>query len=327
MNILVVGAGALGQPFGYHLSAGGADVSYLVKPKYREEMEQGLRLHRHRVLGGPVSHDFDDYGIFTDAEATAERDWDQLWLCVSSPAIRGEWIEELLDIARPDTLVSIQPGLDDREYLESRYPAEQIVSGRVAMVAYPAPLPGDELPEGDIAYFMPPAEKIYFGDGRHGPTNDNHDMSRARSTAKALKSGGLPAGTRTDILPYTAFGGALLQMTVAGLEVAGWSLRQFRRTEAIDLAMQATREAFGVVSQKFDASPPLSLRMASAGWPLKMGLPIATAASPFDLEAYLQEHFTKVGEQTRIELRRFAEAAEATQQPSEALRALHQGLA
>ncbi|MFB6372346.1 MAG: ketopantoate reductase family protein, partial [Bradymonadaceae bacterium] len=160
MNVGILGAGALGQPFGKYVADGGADLTYIVKEKYREETERGFRLHRHRTFGGPVAEQFDNYDVLVDYDRVAEVDWDHVWLCVSSPAIRGEWLEEFLDAIGETTLVSIQPGLGDREFLEQKYPASRIVSVRVSLIAYPTPLPGEDLPEGDVAYYMPPGERI-----------------------------------------------------------------------------------------------------------------------------------------------------------------------
>src|SRR5690554_7703480 len=54
-RILMVGAGAVGQTYGYHLSRGGADVTFFVKEKYRAEAEAGFLMHQHRPLRGPRS--------------------------------------------------------------------------------------------------------------------------------------------------------------------------------------------------------------------------------------------------------------------------------
>ena len=39
MKVLIVGAGAVGQVYGRHLAAAGAEVCFYVKPKYRAELE------------------------------------------------------------------------------------------------------------------------------------------------------------------------------------------------------------------------------------------------------------------------------------------------
>ena len=46
MRALIVGAGAVGQVFGHHLAKAGAEVSFLVKPKYVAECERGFMLYK-----------------------------------------------------------------------------------------------------------------------------------------------------------------------------------------------------------------------------------------------------------------------------------------
>ena len=298
MKVAILGAGALGQPFGYHLAEGGAEVTFVVKEKYREEVERGFRLHRHRMFGGPEAIDVSDVDAMVSYDRVAEVDWDQVWLCVSSTAIRGDWLSEFLEAIGETTLVSIQPGLGDRDYLEEQYPAERIVSVRVSMIAYPTPLPGEDLPEGDIAYFMPPGERIWVGGGGAG---------RAEAVAAGLKRGGCPSGVRDDVRAFAMFNSALLETAVAGLELADWSLDDFRGSSAFDLALAAGGEAIDIVSAHYETKPPLSIRIGSSASVMRMGLPFAEMVMPFDLEDYLERHFTKVGDQTRAELDEFIE--------------------
>jgi len=313
MKIALLGAGALGQPFGHYLSEGGAEVTYVVKEKYREATQRGFRLHRHRTFGGPVTEEFDEFDVLVDYDRVAEIDWDHVWLCVSSTAIRGEWLEAFLEAIGETTLVSIQPGLGDRDYLERAYPADRLVSVRVSLIAYPTPLPGEDLPDGDTAYYMPPGEKIWCGG----------DRERALEVAASLDDGGCPSGIRDDVRAFGAFNSALMETAVAGLELADWSLADFRSGSVLDLALRAGREAIEIVSEYYDASPPMSVRLGSRAGFMRMGLPFASMVMPFDLEAYLEEHFTKVSDQTRQELETFVGEGRERGVPVEALEKLH----
>jgi 2-dehydropantoate 2-reductase len=316
-KVAVVGAGALGQPFGYHISEAGASVTYVVKEKYREEASRGFGLYQHGLFGDPTHIEFTDFEVQVDYGPLSEVDWDQVWLCLSSTAIRGDWLEEFLEAVGETTLVSIQPGLGDREYLEQQYPAERIVSGRVSMIAYPTPLPGGDLPEGEVAYFLPPGEPMWLGGGEPG---------RAEQVAEMLNAGGCKADVRDDVRSYTMFTGALLETAVAGLELADWSLSEFRKGPTLDLALEAGREAIDIVADYYDTSPPMGVRLGSSASLMKIGLPMASFVMPFDLEAYLEEHFTKVGDQTRHELETFAEEGRSRELPVEALTELRERL-
>ena len=44
----MIGAGAIGQAFGHHFQRGGADVTFLVRPKYAAEARAGLRMYAIR---------------------------------------------------------------------------------------------------------------------------------------------------------------------------------------------------------------------------------------------------------------------------------------
>lgn len=316
MNILVVGAGALGQPFGYHLHEGGGDVAYSIKPRHREACESGFTLHQYRMFGGPDRHEFEDYELYDDYDDLESGAWDQVWLCVSTPAVHGDWLPELLEAVGETTLVSIQPGLDVREYLESVYPADRIVSVRVSMIAWNTPLPGEDLPEGDIAYFLPPGEPIMMGGA----------VDRAEEVAALLDDGGCPAEAAEDVLAFGAFTSALLESAVAALETADWSLRDFRRGDALSLASEAAGEALQVVGEKYEQPPPWSLRIAARPTAIWLGLPLLSWIMPFDLEAYLEEHFTKVGDQTREELTDFIEYGEESGLEVDGLRRLLKAL-
>lgn len=316
MRILVVGAGALGQPFGYHLQESGADVAYSIKPRHRDDCEGGFTLHEYRMFGGPERHEFADYELFEDYDALDVDTWDQVWLCVSSPAVRGDWLPELLDAVGDTTLVSIQPGLDVREHLESLYPADRIVSIRVSTIAWKTPLPGEELPAGDIAYFLPPGEPNLAGGA----------MERAEDVVSVLREGGCPAEVDEDVLTAGAYGAAVLEPAVAALETADWSLRDFRDGEALPLASRAASEALRVVADKYGESPPWTMRMATRPWVMRLGVPFLSWVMPFDLEAYLEEHFTKVGDQTREELADYIELGDEGGLEVDGLRELLRGL-
>ena len=57
MNVLIVGAGAVGQVYGRHLALGGAHVHYFVREKYADECRRGFTfypLNRRKPRAAPV---------------------------------------------------------------------------------------------------------------------------------------------------------------------------------------------------------------------------------------------------------------------------------
>jgi 2-dehydropantoate 2-reductase len=292
-NIAIVGAGSLGQPFGYYLNRGDAEITYVVKQKYAADARDGFTLHEWGVVGSPTAHSFSEFDVVVDYEDLERHAYDQLWLCLPSPAIRGDWLDACLEAVGSTTLVSIQPGLRDRDHLEAHYPADRIVSARASLVAYPAPLPGEDLPEGDVAFIRPPGERIWVGGGARDRNND---------VADALRAGGCPSGVRTDVRAATLRSGAVMETAVAGLELADWQLTSFRGHPAATTAADAAREALEVVAEYTNTSVPLGAKFAAGRTPLSWGLSIGHWLAPFNLEAYLERHFTKVGDQTRAHL-------------------------
>ena len=140
-NVLLVGAGAVGQAYGFHLDRGGAAITYFVREKYVEALRGGVsvRCHNGRHAG---HHHFDTYALITTLEELASSQWDEVWLCVSSPALRQGWLSDLLGRIGGATLVMLQPGLRDYELICEHIPADQVVRGMITLVSYQAPLAG-----------------------------------------------------------------------------------------------------------------------------------------------------------------------------------------
>jgi hypothetical protein len=60
--------------------------------------------------------------------------------------------------------------------------------------------------------------------------------------------------------------------------------------------------------------------------PVRAALALARSLTPFDLEAYLSFHFTKVGPQTRLMLETYAKRAEKSSISNAALHELRSAL-
>lgn len=298
-RILIVGAGAVGQTYGYHLSRGGADVTFLVKEKYRAQAEAGFLMHHHRPLRRPRSFYFDAYRVISDVEEVGKHRWDQVWLCISSTALDGLWLAELTARIGHATLVSLQPGLEDLERVAQVYDPAKIIAGMITFIAYQSPLPGEDLGPG-IAYFLPPMmpnpfSPLHLSQGSL-PTDADR---RCEQVVEALNQGEYPAVVTPDTPQLAAFGGAMLNPAMAGLEVAGWSLKRFRKSPALEIATAAGKEAQRVAARYHATEIPKMLSIARRPEILGTALGLAPFLMPFDLEVYLKYHFSKVGDQTR----------------------------
>ncbi|HEX8441623.1 ketopantoate reductase family protein [Archangium sp.] len=312
-RVLLVGAGAVGQVFGRYLQAAGCDVSFLVKEKYAQEAQRGYTLYELGILEkDPEPVALSGFGVHTSVQEVAARPWDQVWLCVSSTALRsGNWVGELARATGEATWVMLQPALDDREWLLQWVPAERLVSGMIPFLSFHAPLkPGDRLSRPGTAFWMPPlAQGLFSG-----------SPERLQRVIRTLRAGGYPARRDRDVARTVAMPSAVLTVFVEGLEAAGWSFERFLQRDSLERVHHAMREAVEIAAWRTQANPSALLPLLRPAL-LKLLLPIAAQLAPFDLETYLKVHFTKVGDQTRLMMRTYIDLGRTAELPVEHLQA------
>lgn len=306
MRILIVGAGAVGQVYGRHLAQGGAQVTFFVKPKYEAEVAAGLTLYPLNEKHRPVV--FKDFDVVTSASQVAERAFDQIWLCVASTAMNGTWLDELCTAAPKAVIISLQPGLDQMRNLVARFGKERVVSGLITLIAWQAPLPGEELSPKGVSYWFPPLSPNPFS----GP------KAAVRAIVSTLRKGGCPATAQKDTTSVAAMGESILQPLVAALEGSRWSFNELAASPLLFTAMQAAREGLGVAAaltrRKFRAAHLLARPLL-----VRVLIWVAPKVMPFDVERYFAYHFSKVGEQTRLILSNNIREAKTRGLPHQAL--------
>ncbi|MBI3544298.1 MAG: ketopantoate reductase [Deltaproteobacteria bacterium] len=310
MKILLVGAGAVGQVYGYHLQKGGAEVAFLVREKYAAECRAGFPLYPlNRSHARDTALRF-NAEILTKDEEVAARKWDHVHLCVSSTALRnGDWLPRLVRSIGDATLVMLQPGIDDRDHLLKLVPAERLVTGMISIISYHAPLPGEKVPEPGMAYWCPPLSPTLLS----GP--------KAQEVVDAFKAGALPAKRSADATTAAAFPGAALMMLVAALELSDWSFSKLRHGEALALACDALKETCPILEKKLSAKAPFGIAHLRPVF-LKLLSRVAPKVMPLDVETYFKMHFTKVGDQTRFMLRGYIDHGKELKLPVHRLEAL-----
>ena len=286
MRILLVGAGAVGQVYGRHLQQGGAEVCFLVKPKYAADAREGFAM-ANLNQGGEVER-FEGFDVYSDLDQVAAQQWDQVWLCISSSALRGDWLGPTIAAAPGAVVVSFQPGLRDAELMHPHVPPERMVKGLIAFSSWHAPLPGEaEVPE-HTAYWSPPLSPSQF----EGPG--------APEIAATLKKGGLPAKVG-PALATTARGSAFLLPTMAAMECGGWTYAGLRQAPWAGLAADASAEAMDISCAHLGIGKGPMGALANA-WVVRLASRAAPAVAPFDIEKFMAVHFTKVGDQTTLAL-------------------------
>ena len=277
MHALLVGAGAVGQVYGRHLQQGGARVSFLVKPRYQAEARAGFDLAflngGARNGGGRVGR-FEGFGVLTDLDQVRAERFDQLWLCISSPALRGDWLGPTTAAAGGAAVVSFQPGLRDQELLAPHVPPERVIKGLIAFSSWHAPLPGEPPAAPHTAYWSPPmSPSLFEGQG-------------AAEIARTLRAGGLPA-RQGPAMQATALGSSFLLPTVAATECAGWSFQALRRGPLAALAGAAGSEALAISAAHLGVGRgPMALLANAPG--VGLFTRAASMVAPFDFEAFFQ---------------------------------------
>jgi 2-dehydropantoate 2-reductase len=190
---------------------------------------------------------------------------------------------------------------------------DRLVQGLIGFLSFQSPLPGaPHLPAG-IAYSLLPFSASTF------------DGVRAPDVVTPLRRGGFPARIQRDLPRRSAERSATTVPIMAGLEIAGWRLPNFVRGPWLGWSLAASREALAAVAA-VRAWPPARISRTLHPLPVRVALAMAPRLAPFDLEAYLQFHFTKVGPQTRLMLETYAAHARAVGGSSEALRRLRESL-
>jgi hypothetical protein len=206
--------------------------------------------------------------------------------------------------------VSLQPGIEDRELVLRHVPASRLVSGAIVLISYAAPLPGESrFPEPGMAYWFPPL----------APAPLSGPKGRVDAVVAALRAGGMPARVHPDVPSMVGFPSAIMMPYLLALEAGGWKFD--RLGERAGEAGSAARQAIAVVARKHGRRPPL-IGLAARPWIVRAGLWLGRAVIPLDLETYLREHFTKVGDQTRLMVAQYIDAAKDSGLPAGALEGL-----
>jgi len=299
LNILIVGAGAVGQTYGLHLHRAGHKVTFLVRDRVAREIRKfpTLSLHRLRLLRAPQPVRFQDFAVLGDSEALTQHVFDQVWLCVSSTALaKGDWLPALVRSQPKATIVTLQPGLRDGDVVGKLCGEARLVIGMISLVAYQAPLEA-EVPHPGVAYLLPPGAPSPFSGA---------EPARVDAVVRALVDGGCPAKRVADAKAPASFASALMMPHLLALQGAGWSLGAVRHGSWLDRAAAASRDATAAVSAHLHVPPPLG-RLAARPVLIATAVGLGTKLAPFPLEAYLRYHFTKTLDQTHAMVNTYVE--------------------
>lgn len=316
-KILLLGAGAVGQVYAYHLAAAGAEIGFKVRPKYVEETSAGFDLYELGITHAPrgpakllPTH------VLTTDEEVAAIDWDQVWLCVPSTSLQGDWFEGFAKAIGDATLVVFGHGPADHAFVEAHIPSSQIVNGMIGYIAYQGPLEDEKVGGEGMLYWLPPGSPSLF---------DGEDDARVSQVLGMLDAGGCNVKRASGIKHKSAFPTAVLMPFLVALELNDWNFARVKKSDALSQASDATREAAEGIARDIDASAPAPIKLQRP-WMLKMLLGVGPCITPLPLETYLAYHFTKVGAQTRRNIDLYIELCERHDLPHASLDALANAL-
>lgn len=314
MELLIVGAGAVGSVYGYYasrcLKPEPVRVTYLIKPKHRNDLSAGIRLYHWRGKRPETLH-FRNFSLIDSIEEVAKKKFDAVLITLPSDKMRAEgWLEALLIATKSAEIWSLQPNPNDGVFIREKMktagisdPNRELIFGGIPIVSYLAPLPGEAFPEPGYAFYIPPGSKASWSSSNPG---------KAERVAQIFNNGGLaskvlPENDTSLILPE-----AFLRCLVAGLEKSEWSFTQLLNGPNLPLVVGGIREMTSISAKLAEVKDPGESflgKCLTSSFGIRSALRIASIVVPFDFEAFLRVHFTKVNEQMQLAIKDLIESA------------------
>ena len=276
-------------------------------------------------------HVINHFTIATHSSEPAVLYCDYLWLCIAASDIQqhSAELETLLASLPSHVLVITVAPLSDA--LLRIFPhSDRLVQCMCAFIAYQAPLMGEEvpsthqltadmggLPQGVAAYFPPLASTNLYGT----------DRATVQQLVRILRAGHMPAVVSSRApqeLVSVALFVAVFHPLLLGMELAGWSLSQLfspAHRATISLVLHSILE---LLPACFPRALRLLLSVALSRVVFRAALFLGMSWLPFDGEAWLIFHGTKISDQTLDVVRQMEESGKKEGRPMEATRKLRQ---
>ena len=321
MKILIVGCGAVGQVYGLILQKAGVELGLFDRPAVARTLEEalgrgGLPLYQitfaHRR--DPILRRLEKFRVMADEDACRQFAPDQIWFTVPSQAYHSEWFGDFMNKIPARRIVCFAPEGPRPEFFPEGG-AEKMVFGGTAFMAWQGGPEAGGGTAGGVNFWLP---------GLGIPLAGTDEACREVG-AILMKAGLRFAAGKPD---SKAQGGLTAAMTAftAGLELAGWSLAEYRASPWLARAGSAAGEAIRGQSPRAGAAARALLGgpvLAAAFRIVALCLP---ALLPFDVEKYLRFHYTKTRGQTLALLEMYAGDAEKVKMPAEKIRTLEKAL-
>ena len=296
MRVMIVGCGAVGQVIGLHLQAAGVEIAYYARSDSAERLVDaqnsgGLTLyqiahsHRHQ----PLVRNLKNYQVVTDVQGSQSFKPDQIWFTTPSQVYYSEWFRDFLDEVPATSVVCFAPEGWRPEFFPGSMDKERFVFGGITFIAWQGDLEGGDGHQEGVNFWLPPLlEMPVMG-----------EASTCRDVVGLLRKGGLRAVVKKPGYQSTqASVTAVMTAFTAGLELADWSLKSYRKSHWVNIAAGAAREAvLGQLSSAGTIKKAL-VRIAASSTAFSLVSVVLPLMFPFELEEYLEFHYTKTRVQT-----------------------------
>jgi Ketopantoate reductase PanE/ApbA len=323
MKVLIVGCGAVGQVFGLFLQKAGVELGLFDHPATTERLKQALDhggkpLYQIDQSRGkePLACRLEHYQVLMD-EAECQRFQPNLiWFTTPSPVYHSDWFRKFLQKVPSERVVCFAPEGGRSEFFPEGVEKDRLVFGGVTFMAWQGDLEGGGGKPEAVNFWRPAMLGIPLAGTKKA----------GRDVVQLLRKAGFRASLGKPDSRMQASVTAVMTAFVAGLELAGWSLGAFRKSQWLSGAAGAALEAVRGQISKPGLFQRVGLVFLLSQATFRLATLILPKLVPFDLEKYLKFHYLKTREQSLKLLYVFAEDGKRRGLPVENIRNLRQEL-
>lgn len=308
MNVLIVGAGDVGLVYGHHFAKSGHQVTFLVKEKYQQALEEQKQsgivlyhLNRDKKLNDPqYLKNYQTINNWGQAQ-----DFDLIVLAISSNALRQLPLDQInQQLLKPEAkLLMLQASKTDFEHLSGAIPKDKIFQGMISLISYQSnKIHSDIKPIGTAYYLMPIPMPISASIARAQCTSSQ--KNHLSEIVTLFKGSGIRAKPANSAIDESLLPSAFLMTSLCVLEAANWEFKRLSQSPELLKQLSTAQQALlpEYVSNSILASLiKLPLRPSV----YKLLLKIAPSVVPLPFEDFLKKHFLKVREQTVIYMQEY----------------------
>jgi hypothetical protein len=313
MKILIVGAGAVGLVYGHHFVKAGHQVTFLVKDKYQQALEDDKKegivlyhLNKDKKLQQPFR--FKNFSTITQWDEA--NDFELIALSISSTALRQlplTSIKEKLERSKKTaSLLMLQPSEEDLDHLTRVIPKEHILQGMITLISYQTDNIHDGINPAGTAYYLPPLP-MPISASLLPP-----QAGKLKEVVTLFNKSGIKARAVNSALDESRLLSAFFMTFLCALEASNWQFNHLKNSEILLQQLSAAQR--DLLPQKITSKGILGpfkktlLKSLLKPWLYKTLIRISPILIPLPIEAYLKKHFLKVRSQTLLYIQDYQNA-------------------